>query len=128
MWVYNMASIKKQPAKRDYQLEAQLRTAIQQRKVVRFRYEFDLHYRVFAPYVLYKSRESRVLIGGNRIADEGDLTKKPALRKYEVGLITSLEVTDGTFKVDNRFVTNKHGSSSEIMYAVDSHDSKVYQT
>ena len=91
------------PAERNYQYEQQLSNAIKQRRRVRIRYKYDVHYRVLEPYILYKDAENRIIIIGIRIKDEGKPAKKPAPCQYEVGLITDLIMLNDAFEVDHRF-------------------------
>lgn len=95
------------PAERNYYLEQQLCLAIQQRREVRLRYEHDLHYRRFQPYVVYRDPDGRVLVGGIRTRDEKALHKKRGPRRFEVGLITDLQLTEETFEADPRFNAEK---------------------
>ena len=91
------------PAERNYQYEQQLSNAIKQRRRVRMRYKYDVHYRVLEPYILFKDEEKRITIIGIRIKDEGKPTKQPAPCQYEVGLITDIQVLNETFEMDRRF-------------------------
>jgi hypothetical protein len=98
-----MPAENRRPAERNYAFEQQLTNAIAQRRRIRFRYQYDVHYRVFDPYILFKDNEGRHIIGGVRLKDESKPMKKPAPCKYEVGLITAIEVSDNNFNVDTRF-------------------------
>lgn len=100
-----MPSINIKPAERKYEFEQQLTNAISQRRRIRFRYQYDVHYRVFDPYILFKDKEGRHIIGGVRIKDESKPIKKPAPCKYEVGLMTDIQISDNNFNVDTRFST-----------------------
>ena len=116
-----MPATKTTPKERNYEYEQQLTNAINHRRRIRFRYEYDVHYRVFDPYIMYKDEESRFIIGGIRIKDESKPTKKPAPCKYEIGLITDLQVSDNTFKVDPRFKsTRSKYANLEVLCAIDS--------
>lgn len=94
------------PAARNYHHEQQLCLAVKQHRQVRIRYEHDLHYRVFQPYVVYRTPEGRVLVGGIRVRDESAWYKPAGPRKFEVGLISDLQVTDVVFAPD-RFNADK---------------------
>jgi len=91
------------PAERNYQYEQQLDNAIRQHRKVRLRYRYDVHYRVFDPYILFKDEDGRILVGGIRTLDEQNPARRPAPSKYEVGLITDIEVLADPFDVDRRF-------------------------
>ena len=93
------------PAERNYEFEQTLTNAIAQRRRVRFRYQYDVHYRLFDPYILFKDNEGRHIIGGVRVKDESKPIKKPAPCKYEIGLITDIQVSDNNFAIDSRFNT-----------------------
>ena len=98
-----MPATSKKPAERKYEFEQQLTNAITQRRRVRFRYQYDVHYRVFDPYIMFKDKDGRHVIGGVRIKDESKPIKKPAPCKYEIGLITDIQMSDNNFKVDPQF-------------------------
>lgn len=98
-----MPAATRKPAERKYEFEQQLTNAINQRRRIRFRYQYDLHYRIFDPYILFKDQEGRHIIGGVRVKDEGKPIKKPAPCKYEVGLITDIQFADNQFNIDTRF-------------------------
>ena len=100
-----MPATNKRPAERNYEFEQQLTNAINQRRRIRFRYQYDVHYRIFDPYILFKDNEGRHIVGGVRIKDESNPSKKPAPCKYEVGLMTDVQVSDTNFIVDTRFKT-----------------------
>lgn len=91
------------PADRNYQYEQQLSNAIHQHRKVRLRYRYDVHYRIFDPYILFKDEDGRIIVGGIRTRDEKNPDRKPAPSKYEVGLITDIEVLSSTFEVNRRF-------------------------
>ncbi len=110
--------MEQRPAERNYHLEQQLCMAVQQRRVVRLRYEHDLHYRRFEPYVVYRAPEGRVLVGGIRTRDEKVLHKKPGPRRFEVGLITDLQVTDERFEIDPRFNADKEEFTRDPLCSV----------
>jgi len=107
------------PAPRDYYLERQLCQAMRERRVVRLRYDTELHYRSFHPYIVYREAEGRVLVGGIRSHDERDIFKAPAPRRYEVGRISELSVTDETFRIDPRFDSERPEFSNEIVCSID---------
>ena len=98
-----MPATNRKPAERNYEFEQQLTNAITQRRRIRFRYQYDMHYRIFDPYILFKDKEGRHIIGGVRVKDESKPIKKPAACKYEVGLITDIQVSKSTFVVNTRF-------------------------
>lgn len=98
-----MPATNKKPAERKYEFEQQLTNAINNRRRLRFRYEYDVHYRVFDPYILFKDEKGRYIIGGIRIKDESKPIKKPAACKYEVGLITDIQMSENNFVADPRF-------------------------
>ncbi|UCE88679.1 MAG: hypothetical protein JSW10_10140 [Pseudomonadota bacterium] len=106
-------------APRDHYYEKELTIAIHQRRVVRLRYDKDLQYRVFEPYMLYQDALGRVMIGGRRIRDEANLLKKPGMRKLEVGLITDLQQTGETFEADARFDSSKRPPGEQVIEAID---------
>lgn len=91
------------PAERNYQYEQQLSNAIKQRRRVRMRYKYDVHYRILEPYILFKDAEKKIMIIGIRIKDEGKPNKQPAPCQYEVGLITDIIVLNDNFEKDPRF-------------------------
>ena len=84
-----------------------------------FAFDLDLRDRVFEPYVLFKDKQGRVMVGGRRVLDENDLFKPPAMRQFEVGLVNNLEVTEETFEVDPGFSSKGLSVSSEILEAAD---------
>ena len=79
---------------------------------LRFRYEYDVHYRIFDPYILFKDDKGRYIVGGIRIKDESTPIKKPAACTYEVRLITDIKILDKNFDADPRFnsVRSKYAS------------------
>ncbi len=107
------------PVDRDYHVEQEMSFAIRNKRIVRLRYDLDLRDRVFEPYVLFKSRDGRVMVGGRRVLDENDLFKPPAMRQFEVGLVNNLEVTEETFAIDDRFDSGNLSKSNEIIASVD---------
>ena len=98
-----MPAAKTTPKERNYEYEQQLTNAINHRHRIRFRYQYDVHYRVFDPYILFKDEKGRYIIGGIRIKDESKPIKKPAACKYEVGLITDIQMSENNFVADPRF-------------------------
>lgn len=115
------------PVERNYEIESQLGTAISDRKVVRLRYEFDMHYRSLEPYIVYKDVDGRILVGGFRVKDDANLFKKPAARKFEVGLINDLQLTDDIFVPNDNFRSTRNEFKLGVIYAVDVKPKKVYQ-
>ncbi|MGI9569143.1 MAG: hypothetical protein ACR2PH_05270 [Desulfobulbia bacterium] len=115
-----MPATNKKPAERKYEFEQQLTNAINNRRRLRFRYEYDVHYRVFDPYILFKDEKGRYIIGGIRIKDESKPVKKPAACKYEVGLITDIQMSEKNFVADPRFksVRSKY-ATLDILCAID---------
>jgi hypothetical protein len=98
-----MSAASQIPTERNYQYEQLLSTAIKQHRKVRLRYRYDIHYRLFDPYILFKDETGRVTVGGIRTTDERNPEKQPAPCKYEVGLITDIEVLTEPYDVDRRF-------------------------
>jgi len=115
------------PAERNYEIESQLGVAIRDRKVVRLRYDLDMHYRTFEPYIVFKALDGRILVGGFRVQDESNLFKKPGARKFEVGLITSMMVTDEFFVPNPKFNSHRKEFRNGVVYAVDVDAEKSYQ-
>lgn len=115
------------PAERNYEIESQLGLAIRERNVVRLRYDLDMHYRTFEPYIVYKALDGRILVGGFRVQDESNLFKKPGARKFEVGLITSLIVSDEFFVPNKKFKSNRKEFRNGVIYSVDVDAEKSYQ-
>lgn len=107
------------PAPRNYYLEQQLCQAMRQRCVVRLRYDEELHYRTFHPYIVYREAEGRILVGGIRAHDEAAIFKPPAPRRYEVGRISELKVTEETFRIDPRFDSERPEFSNEVICSID---------
>jgi len=116
------------PAERNYEIESQLGLAISERKVVRIRYDLDMHYRTFEPYIVFKALDGRILVGGFRIQDESNLFKKPGARKFEVGLITSMLISDEFFVPNPKFKSNRNEFRNGVIYAVDVDAEKSYQS
>ena len=102
-----MAVADKRPAERNFLYEQQLTNAISSHRRVRLRYHLDFHYRIFEPYILYQDEKGRFVVGGTRVVDEKRPKVKPEPRKYEIGLITDLQVLDETFDVDPRFRSSR---------------------
>ncbi|VAX02187.1 hypothetical protein MNBD_GAMMA22-447 [hydrothermal vent metagenome] len=115
------------PAERNYEMESQLGLAIRDRNVVRLRYDLDMHYRTFEPYVVFKATDGRILVGGFRVQDESNLFKKPGARKFEVGLITSLMISDECFVPNNKFKSSRKEFKNGVISAVDVDAEKSYQ-
>lgn len=113
-----MAKHNGMPAERNYHYEQLLCQAIRQHRVVRLQYENDLHFRTFHPYIVYREASGHIYVGGMRIHDEAAIFKAPAPRKFEVGLIASLDVTQEVFKVDYRFNSDRD-KAREIVCAID---------
>jgi len=115
-----MPTINKKPAERKYEFEQTITNAIAQRRRIRFRYEYDVHYRIFDPYIFFKDKDGRHIIGGVRVKDESKPVKKPAPCKYEIGLITDIQVSNNSFTVDTRFNTilSKY-NSLEVLCSID---------
>ncbi len=111
----------KRPIARDYFLEQQLCRAIRERKAVRFLYDNEQTYRILNPYIVYKEAQGRVLVGGVRVYDESEIFKPAAPRRYEVGRIARLELTDEHFSIDHRFSSDRDEFSNEMICAIDRH-------
>ncbi len=122
-----MALQKIVPAERNYEIESQLSLAISDRKVVRLRYDLDMHYRTFEPYIIFKALDGRILVGGFRVQDESNLFKKPGARKFEVGLITSLMISDEFFVPNQKFKSSRKEFRNGVISAVDVESGKTYQ-
>jgi len=116
------------PAERNYEIESQLGIAIRERKVVRLRYDLDMQYRTFEPYIVFKALDGRILVGGFRIQDESNLFKKPGARKFEVGLITSMLISDEFFVPNPKFKSNRNEFQNGVIFAVDVNAEKSYQS
>jgi len=115
------------PAERNFEIESQLALAIRERKVVRLRYDLDMHYRTFEPYIVFKALDGRILVGGFRVQDESNLFKKPGARKFEVGLITSLMISDEYFVPNQKFKSKRKEFRNGVISAVDVDAEKAYQ-
>ena len=115
------------PAERNYEIESQLGITIRERKVVRLRYDLDMHFRTFEPYIVFKALDGRILVGGFRVQDESNLFKKPGARKFEVGLITSLMISDEFFVPNQKFKSNRKEFSNGVIFSVDVDAEKNYQ-
>ncbi len=115
------------PAERNYEMESQLGLAIRDRRVVRLRYDLDMHYRTFEPYIVFKAADGRILVGGFRVQDESNLFKKPGARKFEIGLITSLMISDECFVPNHKFRSNRKEFKNGVIFAVDVDAEKSYQ-
>jgi hypothetical protein len=115
-----MAAANPIPAERNYQYEQLLSNAIHQHRKVRLRYHYNVHYRVFDPYILFKDEDRRIIIGGIRTTDERKPDKEPAPCKFEVGLITDLEVLSIPYDVSRRFSSYRPKYLNlEVLSAVD---------
>ena len=115
-----MPAVKKAPTERKYDFEQLLSNAINQRRRIRFRYQYDVHYRIFDPYIMYRDEAGRYIVGGVRIQDESKPDKKPSPCKYEIGLITDIQVSNNNFKVDPRFKsTRSKYANREVLCAID---------
>lgn len=88
---------------RNVALETRLCDAIKKHRVIRLRYKNQTYSRTFNPYIIYRSSEDNILLGGTQTTDDSKPHKPPTPHKFEVGLITSLTITDETFEFDDRF-------------------------
>lgn len=115
-----MPATNRKPAERKHEFEQQLTNAINQRRRLRFRYEYDVHYRIFDPYILFKDEKGRYIVGGIRIKDESKPIKQPAACKYEVGLITDIQVSENSFVADSRFKSvNSKYARLDVICSID---------
>lgn len=115
-----MPAANRTPTERKYEFEQQLTNAINQHRRIRLRYQYDVHYRVFDPYILFKDEAGRYIVGGIRIKDESKPMKKPAPCKYEIGLITDIQSSDHSFVADPRFKSSRSKYANlDVLCAID---------
>ena len=97
-------SVKQRDGRR-LDLEQVLCQAIRARAQVEMTYKTELAVRVVEPYAVFHSpnNAAKVCMSGNQIRNFGDPFDKLGPRTFEVGLISTLRVTDTTFVPDPRF-------------------------
>ncbi len=83
-----------------------LRRAIKNKFRITFRYGDEDTYRVFAPYIIYKSGEN-ILVSGTQIRDYKELKNESVPHKFNLDKIKSLRVTNIKFDYDIRFNKNR---------------------
>ena len=91
------------PAARRWDFERLLCEAISKRVLVNLRYKDDRHDRLVAPYAVYNSSKGKVLLACTQITNPEKPLDRWEPRNLEVGLMTSVALTDTQFKVDSRF-------------------------
>ena len=88
---------------RNLTLENQLCSAIKRHRVIRLRYKSQNYYRTFEPYIIYRSTKENILVGGMQTKDDSRPFKESEPHNFEVEQISSLQITEETFKYDSRF-------------------------
>ena len=91
------------PAARRHDLERRLCEAVRARVLVRLRYKDDVSERLIAPYGVYTSTKDKVLLACTQIDNPGKPLDRWEPRNLEVGLMTSVTLTDEKFQPDPRF-------------------------
>lgn len=93
----------KQPVARRLDHERTLCDAISKRLLVRLRYDDDTAERLFAPYGVYQSTTSKILVTGIQVENPADPQENREPRNLEVGKIRTLTVTGAKFVADVAF-------------------------
>lgn len=93
------------PASRNHSAEKLLCQAINDKLTVTFKY--DNSDRTFNPYIVYTADTGKTLVHGQLIADSKKRIFNPEPRKFEIGLIQRLQITEKSFAVDRRFVSSR---------------------
>jgi hypothetical protein len=89
------------PAMRRLDLEAVLCKAIAGQLAVRLRYKDDVQARDYNPYCVFISPKSRkILVYGKQTRNSADPFEQPGPHYFEVGLATSIGLTDQRFEPD----------------------------
>ncbi|PPD00483.1 MAG: hypothetical protein CTY31_05030 [Hyphomicrobium sp.] len=91
------------PAPRNLNFQARLCDAVKNRLLVRIRYKDDHAERLIAPYGVYRSTKDKYLLASTQIDNPEKPLDRWEPRNLEVGLMTSVVVTDTKFQPDVRF-------------------------
>lgn len=87
---------------RDFELEADLCTAIQKHRVVRLKYVDDTEWRTFRPQAVYWSTVDHINVTGIQTANENDPQfTEPQVRNFDLSQITDHQVTYEEFEFDS---------------------------
>jgi hypothetical protein len=87
-------------------VENKLREAIKNKLTVAFRYNDEDTYRIFAPYIIYKSGDN-ILVSGTQIRDYKEMKAENSPHKFNLAKIRSIRVMNIKFNYDNRFNVNR---------------------
>lgn len=88
---------------RNLACERKLCEAITTRRLVEFRYEGDVAFRLFAPHAVYYSTPDRVSISGAQLQNPGDLLASHTPRVFGVATIRGVRITSHQFSPDPGF-------------------------
>ena len=88
---------------RNLKYERKLCEAITARRLVEFRYEGDVTFRLFAPHAVYHSTPSRVSVCGAQLQRPSDVLESHIPRVFGVAKIRAFRFTDREFSPDPRF-------------------------
>jgi hypothetical protein len=91
------------PAPRNSAWEGALCTAIRNSVLVELRYEDDIHGRLFAPYVVYRTGTGKTCVFGMEIPNMGMPNDRDDPHNFEVGKIRTLNLTINKFARDPQF-------------------------
>jgi len=88
---------------RNITLEKQLSDAIKKHEVVRLQYKRQNYYRTIEPYIIYRSTQDNILLGGTQTVDDSQPLKPPEPHNFEIELISTLKITGKAFDYDEKF-------------------------
>lgn len=106
-------------AARDLGLEEHICLAIQNREVLRFRYDNTFVYRLFEPYVIYRSATGRMMVSGLERQLGDKVFEMPAPAKFEITRIRNLGFAGQTFAALADFSSYRAEFGRHVPCAVD---------
>ncbi len=105
-------------ASRNIETENILCEAIKLRRIVSFRYKYDLRSREFAPFAVYQSPVGKICVSGEIIKNPNDLTNRLGPYNFEIGLMYGLSLTPEIFVPNPRFNRNDAKYRSGVICSV----------
>lgn len=100
-------------------LEQQICEAIKKRVRIRFRYDEELNYRTYEPYIIYQSTRQNYLVFGVQTYDTERPFQRKVPRNFEVYYIKGLTFLDESFEPDPKFRSFAFENNLSVVCAVD---------
>lgn len=100
-------------------IEQHICNAIKTRHRIKFRYDDELNYRTFEPYIIYKSTRQNYLVYGIQTYDSAKPLQGKAPRNFEIYYIQSLSTLDELFLPDIQFRSASFENNLGIVCAID---------